>query len=205
MMFKFLNGMDRDIQQTLLHQIRDLWTHTSTALEGNTLTLGDTKFVLDEGLTVTGKPIKDHQEVVGHAKAIELIYGMIGQEVTETHLFELHKAVQSEEVSDIYKPYGAWKVEPNGTYMVNEQGRQIFLEYDLPAAVPALMREVIEYIDVIASYQKTIGALTISSSVWPDESRMNGFVHFCERAYGSTQDLIKCAQQQQSKRGGMVE
>ena len=269
-MFKFLNGLDRDIQQTLLHQIRDLWTHTSTALEGNTLTLGDTKFVLDEGLTVSGKPIKDHQEVIGHAKAIELIYGMIGQEVTETHLFELHKAVQSEEVSDIYKPYGAWKVEPNGTYMVNEQGRQIFLEYALPAAVPVLMGEVIEYInstsskdislvdapliyakihmgiahihpflggngrvarlianipllrsglppivvqsenrreyiDVIASYQKTIGALTISSSVWPDESRMNGFVHFCERAYGSTQDLIKCAQQQQSKRGGMVE
>ena len=58
MMFKFLNGLDRDIQQTLLHQIRDLWTHTSTALEGNTLTLGDTKFVLDEGLTVSGKPIK---------------------------------------------------------------------------------------------------------------------------------------------------
>ena len=52
-MFSFLKGLDRDIQNTLLQQIRDLWTHTSTAIEGNTLTLGDTKFVLEEGLTVT--------------------------------------------------------------------------------------------------------------------------------------------------------
>ena len=34
---KALQGLDRGIQQALLNQIRDLWTHTSTALEGNTL------------------------------------------------------------------------------------------------------------------------------------------------------------------------
>jgi hypothetical protein len=32
--------------------------HTSTALEGNTLTRGETKFVIEEGLTVLGKPFK---------------------------------------------------------------------------------------------------------------------------------------------------
>lgn len=69
-----LRDLDRDIRQSLLHQIRDLWTHTSTALEGNILTLGETKFVIEEGLTVAGKPLKDHQEVMGHARAIELIY-----------------------------------------------------------------------------------------------------------------------------------
>ena len=41
-----LGGLERDLQQSLLNQIRDLWTHTSTALEGNTLTLGETKFVV---------------------------------------------------------------------------------------------------------------------------------------------------------------
>jgi len=42
-------GLDRDLRAALLAQIRDLWTHTSTALEGNTLTLGETKFVIEEG------------------------------------------------------------------------------------------------------------------------------------------------------------
>lgn len=136
---KALDGLDRDLQQSLLSQIRDLWTHTSTALEGNTLTLGETKFVIEEGLTVSGKPLKDHQEVMGHARAIELIYQGLGGTVTESHLFDLHRAVQSEAVADIYKPYGAWKVEPNGTYAVTEEGRQTFIEYASPEDVPALM------------------------------------------------------------------
>lgn len=63
----YLQTLDPDLRATLHTQLRDLWTHTSTALEGNTLTLGDTAFVLREGLTVAGKPLKDHQEVVGHA------------------------------------------------------------------------------------------------------------------------------------------
>ncbi|MCG5493815.1 Fic family protein [Ectothiorhodospira variabilis] len=136
---KALGVLDRDLQQSLLSQIRDLWTHTSTALEGNSLTLGETKFVIEEGLTVSGKPLRDHQEVMGHARAIELIYKALGGEVTESHLFDLHRAVQSELVADIYKPCGAWKVEPNGTYAVTEEGRQTFIEYASPEDVPALM------------------------------------------------------------------
>lgn len=35
-------------------------------------------------------------------------------------------------MTDIYKPYGAWKLEPNGTYAVTEDGRQPFIEYVSP-------------------------------------------------------------------------
>ena len=45
----FLDGLDHDLKVGLLAQLRDLWTYTSTALEGNTLTLGETAFVLAEG------------------------------------------------------------------------------------------------------------------------------------------------------------
>ncbi len=149
-----LDGLDRDLQQSLLSQIRDLWTHTSTALEGNTLTLGETKFVIEEGLTVSGKPLKDHQEVMGHARAIELIYQGLDGTVTESRLFDLHRAVQSEAVTDIYKPYGAWKREPNGTYAVTEEGRQTFIEYASPEDVPALMREWLGELNEQASDQQ---------------------------------------------------
>ncbi len=67
-------GLDPDLRRVLLAQVWDLWTHGSTAIEGNMLTLGETKLVIEEGLTVSGKPLKDHQEVMRHARAIELIY-----------------------------------------------------------------------------------------------------------------------------------
>ena len=148
---KALEGLDRDLQQSLLSQIRDLWTHSSTALEGNTLTLGETKFVIEEGLTVSGKPLKDHQEVMGHARAIELVYEGLGGTVIPSNLFEVHRAVQSEIVADIYKPYGAWKVEPNGTYAVTQEGRQTFIEYAVPEDVPALMTEWLAELNRLAA------------------------------------------------------
>jgi len=89
-----LEGLDKDRQQTLLNQLRDLWTHASTAFEGNTLTLVDTKFILEEGLTVSGRPIEDHKEVIGHANEIELLYQCIGRVIAETDQFNLHRAVQ---------------------------------------------------------------------------------------------------------------
>ena len=144
-------GLDSDLRAALLAQIRDLWTHSSTALEGNTLTLGETRFVIEEGLTVSGKPLKDHQEVMGHARAIELIYQGLGGTVTQSHLFDLHRAVQSEVVADIYKPHGAWKVEPNGTYAVTEEGRQAFVEYAAPEDVPALMTEWLAELNRLAA------------------------------------------------------
>jgi Fic family protein len=98
---KVLAGLDPDIRAALMAQVRDLWTHGSTALEGNTLTLGETKFVIEEGLTVGGKPLKDHQEVVGHARAIEQIYAWTEEPVTLDRLFDLHRAVQTAEVTDI--------------------------------------------------------------------------------------------------------
>ena len=140
-MFDFLQDLDNDIRDALLIQLRNLWTHTSTAIEGNTLTLGETAFVLEEGLTISGKPLKDHEEVVGHARAIDLIYDLIRRksDLTEKDLFDLHKAVQTERIIDVYKPVGAWKVEPNSTVVVSGDTQTIF-EFAAPKDVPELMQ-----------------------------------------------------------------
>jgi len=140
-MFDFLQNLDNDIRDGLLIQLRNLWTHTSTAIEGNTLTLGETAFVLEEGLTISGKPLKDHEEVVGHARAIDLVYNFIrsGADLTENDLFDLHKAVQTKRIMDVYKPVGAWKAEPNSTVIVSGNDQVIF-EYTPPKDVPELMQ-----------------------------------------------------------------
>jgi len=136
----FLDNLDRDIRENLMAMIRNLWTHTSTALEGNSLTLGDTAFVLAEGLTVSGKPLKDHQEVVGHARAIDLLYDLLrsDSEITQQDLFVLHQAVQTSVAIDYYRPLGAWKREMNGTFMIKD-GKQVYIEYALPEDVSGLM------------------------------------------------------------------
>jgi len=140
-MLEFLKDLDQDLQNALLVQLRNLWTHSSTAIEGNTLTLGETAFVLEEGLTISGKPLKDHIEVTGHARAIDLIYRLTakGVDLTEHDLFALHQAVQTEQIVDVYKPAGAWKVEPNSTVIVDGD-KQIIFEYASPKDVATLMK-----------------------------------------------------------------
>ena len=57
-----------------LHQDLALrYTYNSNAIEGNSLTLIETKVVLEHGLTCGGKPLKDHLEVIGHQEAIGFI------------------------------------------------------------------------------------------------------------------------------------
>lgn len=137
---RFYEGLDADLKKALLVQIRNLWTHTSTAIEGNTLTLDETDFVLSEGLTIAGKPLKDHKEIVGHARALDLLYDMLDRDrLTEQDLFDLHRAVLTDTVTDIYSPAGGWKREPNSTNTVAPDGRQVIIEFPAPDAVPALM------------------------------------------------------------------
>jgi Fic family protein len=146
----FLAGLDRDLRTGLAAEIRALWTHTSTALEGNTLTLGDTAFVLQEGLTVSGKSLKDHQEVIGHAKAIDLVYAIIDQRrrVTADDLHQIHRAVQTELVMDAFNPVGRWKVENNGTTALLSTGTSQWHDYAKPEHVPVLMENWLEMLAV---------------------------------------------------------
>jgi len=56
------------------------WTYHSNAIEGNRLTLLETKVVL-EGITVGGKTLKDHFEAINHRNAIYYVEDIIRKEV----------------------------------------------------------------------------------------------------------------------------
>ena len=45
-------------------------TYSSNALEGNTLTISETKVLLEDGLTAGGKPLKDRLEAIGPCQSI---------------------------------------------------------------------------------------------------------------------------------------
>ena len=65
----------------LLEQIKDYYriglTWTSNALEGNTLTESETKVLLEDGLTVGGKPLRDIFEAVDHARAYDFMFTLM--------------------------------------------------------------------------------------------------------------------------------
>ncbi|MFD2409063.1 Fic family protein [Paenibacillus rhizoplanae] len=56
------------------------YTHNSTAIEGNTLTLLETKVVLEDGISVGGKMLREIYEVINHNKAYQYIKSCINDE-----------------------------------------------------------------------------------------------------------------------------
>jgi Fic family protein len=52
-------------------------TYNSNALEGNSLTLKETYLVINEGLTIKGKPLKDHLEAKSHKEALDYLYSLL--------------------------------------------------------------------------------------------------------------------------------
>ena len=65
--------------------------YNSNALEGNTLTESETKAVIEDGLTVGGKPLKHHLEAIGHNKAFNHIFTLTKNAgITEEDIKKLH-------------------------------------------------------------------------------------------------------------------
>lgn len=78
------------------------WTYHSNAIEGNTLTLRETKVVL-EGITVSGKSLREHFEATNHRDAILYVEAVVANDeaLTEWQIRNLHalvlKSIDSEQ------------------------------------------------------------------------------------------------------------
>jgi Fic family protein len=67
-------------------------TWSSNAIEGNTLTESETKVVIEDGLTIGGKPLRDHLEAQGHAEAFQYMLELAEKkEITENDILMLHR------------------------------------------------------------------------------------------------------------------
>jgi Fic family protein len=70
------------------------FTYASNALEGNSLTISETKIILEDGLTVNGKPLVEHLEAIGHSEAYSFmlkIARMKTFKLSEDIILNLHK------------------------------------------------------------------------------------------------------------------
>jgi len=116
-----MNELTTYEKEALLKQLRVKWIFNSNAIEGNTLTEGDTSFIIENGLTVQGKSLFEHNQVIGHIKALDIVYGLLNKDtIQEEDFFLLHKAIQTEILIDSERPNGAYKVIANGRWINNE-------------------------------------------------------------------------------------
>ena len=115
-------------------------TYTSNAIEGNTLSPVETTLVIEQGITVGGKPLKDHLEALDHYDAIRYVRELARQEtpVTESDVRSLHKLVMQRSAPNIAGQYADLP-----RYVRTEIGRYSFPS---PAEVPALMGDFAAWI-----------------------------------------------------------
>lgn len=159
---RFLDGMDLSDAQKLkaLAHLRALWTHHTTALEGNTLTEEDTRLVLQEGVTISGKPIKDHEEVVGHVKALDAMAEICERSppvLTMEDLHRLHGFVVGERFISSLRPVGAWKRMANGVNVRTKDGDRAFLDFSSPEHVQDLVAEWLRDANAVLSAGVELG------------------------------------------------
>jgi Fic family protein len=86
----------RPLDAHMLKQIKEYFrigmAYSSNALEGNSLTETETKIVIEDGITIGGKPVRDHLEALGHSEAYDLLFRLAkNQDVTEANIKELHR------------------------------------------------------------------------------------------------------------------
>ena len=84
-----------DVVSQIREDMRVRFTYHSNAIEGNTLTMSETKAVLEDGITIGGKSLKEHLEAVGHSHAIDYMEALVQKDeaLTERTLKEIHNLI----------------------------------------------------------------------------------------------------------------
>lgn len=89
----------KPLNTTQLEKMREFfkieYTYESNRIEGNTLTLQETNLVINEGLTISGKSMKEHLEAVNHGEAVDFVMELAGGKspVNRRNLLDLHTLI----------------------------------------------------------------------------------------------------------------
>ena len=104
-----LRPLPKDAVKRIIQDIRLRHTYHSDAIEGNTLTLQETKLVLEEGVTIGGKPLKDHIEARNDAEAFDLMIELVNskKKISQEIIQQIHEFV----MKGILKNPGQYRTE----------------------------------------------------------------------------------------------
>jgi Uncharacterized conserved protein len=127
-------------------------TYSSNALEGNTLSQNETQLILENGMPLEGKPLKDCHEVTGHGEAFDLMLKLARQQnmvITEEDIQKLHRLF-----------YQRIDKEAAGQYRTNTVNNSLAYIHPSPEDVPHLMHHIV---DQILSSKTTLHPIELAS------------------------------------------
>jgi len=81
-----LRPLEPDLVKQLHEEMRVLHTYNSNAIEGNTLTLSETKLVLSTGITIGGRTLREHLEAANNAQGYDLIVRLARDQAPFNHI-----------------------------------------------------------------------------------------------------------------------
>ena len=129
----FSKGLANSLQDKLIVE----WTYNSNAIEGNTLTLSETKVVL-EGITIGGKSMVEHLEAINHREAILYVEDLISNKepLSEWNIRNIHALILKEIDNFNAGRYRSENVVISGAqhippkhYEINDLMQKLIVEY----------------------------------------------------------------------------
>lgn len=113
------------------------YTYESNRIEGNSLTLHETALIVNEGLTIGGKSMREHLEAINHSEAIGFVRGIVshGEDLSRRVLLEIHRLILKEVDSENAGRYRRVPVRISGSDV----------ELPQPYMLDKLMEDYLEY------------------------------------------------------------
>ena len=88
-----LRPLSPEVLAQVEQKLRLEWNYNSNAIEGNTLTLRETRSLILHGLTAHGKPFRDHLDIEGHDSAVQAIQAAVNdaEQLNQVFIRNLHR------------------------------------------------------------------------------------------------------------------
>jgi Fic family protein len=130
------------------------YTFESNRIEGNTLTLKETDFIVNEGLTVSGKSMREHLEAINHQEAISYVKDLVQRKVkvNEREILIIHQLVLKGIMPEYAGKYRQIQVMIKGSAHMPPQ----------PYLVPKQMEEYIEWYQ---RYKKSLHPVILAAEM----------------------------------------
>lgn len=140
-----LRPIQTDRMARVMQKLRLDWNYHSNSMEGNTLTLTETRAFILYGITAKGKPFRDYIEMRGHNEALKQLEQVVHKDLrlTERIIKDFHKTILVEPFQDELAEINPGQYKKFGNYLYSPQLERI--DFEPPEEVPRLINELVNW------------------------------------------------------------